>query len=180
MIGNASILARRKPFSLADADAHVWSVSQQERETNALTSAPVWEWRIPTSAGELVIRAEAPPAWFEPTLASMAELLQLEPDWDSYGARRVEPRTIPYGLDLLKYSMREATPTPLVVPAPRGGLQFEWHTGGMDLEVEVLPDGRLSYYLEDAIQQSESEHEGDVSSISEHLARALAELTKRA
>jgi hypothetical protein len=180
VIGSASILARRKPFSLADADAHVWSVSQQERETNALTSAPVRQWRIPTRAGELVIRAEAPPAWFEPTLAAMVELLQLEPDWDSYGARRVEPRAIPHGLDLLVNTMWDETPAPLVVPAPRGGFQLEWHTGGMDLEVEVLPDGHLSYYLEDAIQHSEAEHEGDVSSIREHLARALAELTKRA
>lgn len=180
MIGSASILAQMKRFSLADADAHVWSVSPPHREANALTSAPIREWRIPTSGGELVVRAEAPPAWFEPTLASMAELLQLEPDWDSYGARRIEPRTILYGLDVLRYSMRGATPAPLVVPAPRGGFQLEWHEHGMDLEVEVLPNGHLSYYCDDAIHLSETEYEGDVSSVREHLARALAELTRRA
>ena len=30
-----------------------------------------------------------------------------------------------------------------MAPTPEGGLQFEWHEGGWDVEIEVEPDGTV-------------------------------------
>jgi hypothetical protein len=37
---------------------------------------------------------------------------------------------------------------PSVHPTPSGGIQFEWHRKGYDLEIQVLPSGQGQAYLE--------------------------------
>lgn len=177
MMANTATLVLRTPFGLTDASGTIREAAPPMRDPVA-QRAERREWRIPTRLGDLVLKVEAPPAWFEPTLESMIELLRLEEDWDSYGAGAFEPQAIPLGLDLLRLTMSESTPIPLVVPAPRGGLQFEWHSPRYEIEVEVLPDGLLSYLFEDVEQSFEDEVEGGLSSIAPLLARSLAELTK--
>jgi hypothetical protein len=52
-------------------------------------------------------------------------------------------------------------PAPSVVPTTPGGLQFEWHMQGIDLEIEMRPDFRwLSSYEESSTGES-WEVEGD-------------------
>ncbi len=81
------------------------------------------------------------PGWLEPTGRACAELLWLKRDWDSYGARPIEPRNVVAMLEFLVRVMANDTPAPSVVPTSRGSVQVEWHMGGVDVEIEaVSPD----------------------------------------
>ena len=50
------------------------------------------------------------------------------------------------GLDLTSDSDEVAMPS--VHQTPSGAIQFEWHRKGIDLEVTVLPSGRITAYVE--------------------------------
>ena len=47
-----------------------------------------------------------------------------------------------FAVQLLSRVMADDTCVPQVVPRYNGGLQLEWHTGGVDLEIVIDPDGR--------------------------------------
>lgn len=57
--------------------------------------------------------------------------LNLKPDWDSYGAEPIS------GL------ATEAAKHLVVFPTPRGGVQFELHAGGSDVEIEIDAKGQV-------------------------------------
>jgi hypothetical protein len=63
------------------------------------------------------------------------ELRKLKPDWDSYKSSAIKEAAIHTAEVLL-------TAEPTVVPCSDGGLQFEWHTRGIDFEFRIAPDGR--------------------------------------
>ena len=133
-------------------------------------TAPVSEYEesvVLASArgGELMIvfpRNGATPPWLMPTIGRLAEVLKLPENWNSYRARSVDPASAAAALELLASVMQANTPAPLLVPTVRGGLQLEWHTRGVDLEVEPLSAGRASVFVEDQIsgEQWEKELEG--------------------
>jgi hypothetical protein len=77
-------------------------------------------------------------------------LLALPGNWDSYGARPVDPTVAVQAAKILQLTMREETPRPAIVPTTDGGLQVEWHVHGIDLEVEILASGHLAVSFEDA------------------------------
>ena len=108
--------------------------------------------RFAFEGGELVIVVEGdPPLWLEPTVRSLGELLQLKPNWDSYGAQPVDSHCVAAALQLALDTLRDNTPAPSVVPTSRGGLQLEWHTRGLDLEVEFLSATRICGLFEDRV-----------------------------
>lgn len=84
-----------------------------------------------------------------PTIQSMGNLVNLLPDWDSFGAQAVDPARFISALRLLPHIIRENIPVPSVVPTGQGGIQFEWHTRGIDLEIEVLSLQRQRVFFED-------------------------------
>ncbi len=90
-----------------------------------------------------------PPPWLPNVLTEMAELGRLEENWDSYGARRIDPHCIEAAASLLRAVMDAATPRPSVVPTNRGGVQLEWHRSGIDLEIEIESPARMSVLFED-------------------------------
>lgn len=73
------------------------------------------------------------------TRRALDALLELPNGWDSYGARRVDGERVKATLDLLLELLCDDTPPPSCVPVSDGSVQLEWHTGGVDLEVSVLP-----------------------------------------
>ena len=85
------------------------------------------------------------PLWVQ----RLENLLSLPHNWDTYGAPQIEPSYISWAFRLLMDIMEDDTPVPLVVPTSRGGLQLEWHTRGIDLEVEFLTPWRLEVSFED-------------------------------
>ena len=67
-------------------------------------------------------------------------LRKLEPDWDSYGGPRIDERAIVTAEAIL-------TTSPSITPTSHnpqgGGVQIEWHCGGINHEIVINPDGTL-------------------------------------
>jgi len=68
----------------------------------------------------------------------LEKLLQLEPNWDTYGGSQIDPKCVAAALNLLSNILLDSTALPSVVPTSRGGLQLEWHACGADLEIEFF------------------------------------------
>lgn len=117
------------------------------------------------------------PAWLDQLKASLDELLQLKPDWDSYGGLRINPGSIKHALKLAYEIFPDDIPPPSVVPTSRGGVQYEWHCGDIDLEVEIISATRVLGFFEDHLEATEWER--DLTSNREPLSEALSILKSR-
>jgi len=87
----------------------------------------------------------------------VAGLLELEPNWDSYGALPIEAAHAEAILNLLAEVLGDDAPTPSVVPTSIGGVQVEWHLAGIDLEIETLSRYRFAVSFEDELSGDEWE-----------------------
>jgi hypothetical protein len=105
--------------------------------------------------------------WLPEVTRELLALLDLHPDWNSYGAPRIDACTIGYGLALLHRAVDAHAVKPAVIASPSGGFQFEWHERGVDLEVEVLPDGHYSVYFGHRDEGSEQEAEGSLDDVAD-------------
>lgn len=99
--------------------------------------------------------------WLMQALKSVANLLSLQPNWDSYGALPIDPKCAGLALSILTQLMEDQTPPPTIVPTVSGGVQLEWHMKGIDLEVEVSSPTQGSYYVFD--HHTGCEQEGSVT-----------------
>jgi hypothetical protein len=109
-------------------------------------------------------------AWLPEVLQRLGFLLSLPPEWDSHRATRVSEQLAANVLRFLQEVMRPETAPPSVVPLEDGGLQIEWHTGGMDVEIEFEPSEPLEIYIRDI--QTGDEHEGDAVELFKSFALA--------
>ena len=112
--------------------------------------------------------------WMPGILGELLALLDLQSNWNSYGAPVVSPSSLGYGLALLARTTEPGSLRPAVVPSPSGGFQFEWHENGVDLEVEVLPSGQFSAYFQDRVKQDTREVEGDLEAVYELVRNRIA------
>ncbi len=136
------------------------------------------EFRFPFDRGELVIEVLGnPPAWVEQTFRSLGALLRLGPGWDSYGSPPVDPNCVAAAINVAFRILRDDSPIPSVVPTSRGGLQLEWHRGGVDLEIEFLSATRVCGYFED--QLTDTVWEKDLAFDLQPLADAISTLSQR-
>lgn len=104
-------------------------------------SLPGATWRVQLVGND--------PVWFYEVLGSIKRLAKLPTDWDSYGANTIQSDAAARGLLLLYSIMEDDSPTPSVVPTSSGGVQFEWHCRGVDLEVEIDPNEKpVAWYHE--------------------------------
>ena len=126
MIGQVSTLSARHERPLEESDD--WSLE---------------------AALLVVVARDDPPAWLVPTVEILCELLSLQENWDSYGAPPVASRNVQTALEVLSDIMRDDTPMPQVIPTSRGGVQLEWHTRGIDLEIETISPFKLDVLCED-------------------------------
>lgn len=85
------------------------------------------------------------------------ELQQLPRGWNSHGAEPVSDAAFRQTIRFLAAYVVQGIASPTLVPTVRGGLQLEWHRRGVDIEVEVSPDGSVSWWAED--RQSGKENE---------------------
>jgi len=63
--------------------------------------------------------------------AALESLKELMPGWDGYDGKPTTKEAI----DTATYMT--------VCPHSNGGLQIEMHAGGVDIEIEVAPDGKV-------------------------------------
>ena len=93
----------------------------------------------------IALRSE-PPSWFTECVDTIKGLEQLQVNWDSYGARAVEPRSIENAVVVLCELARiETVERPTVTASPEGHAALCWDYGDRSLDVEFLPDGQIEY-----------------------------------
>ena len=178
-MSSSSLLQANPSEALSDLDWSAADISTTLADRETLSgrelSVLIIEKGV-TQKRRFTIRAEGEePAWLMPTLHAMGEILSLPSNWDSYGAHPVNAFSVVSAFDLLVATMRPETPTPTVVPTSRGGLQLEWHTRGIDLEVEVASPGR-SYVRYDDSKRGVA-WEGEITSDLKRLADFVAILS---
>lgn len=90
-------------------------------------------------------------AWVE---GRLAELARLEPDWDSYGGFPPTDRAVADAASIMRTAFNKFGPTageraiPYgVFPIADGGVQLEWHGPSSELELNVGPEGGLSFLV---------------------------------
>lgn len=97
--------------------------------------------------------------WVADTLLDLARLFELEPNWNSYGAHPIAPVAVGNAMAFMVKAMAADTTRPSVIASPRGGVQFEWHRNGIDLEIEATADGTFGVLFMDEGKGCEEEKE---------------------
>lgn len=104
------------------------------------------------STGELSVFAKPPaqraqivfsepsdvPKWIDYLVKRLNELARIDYSWPD--------ELLPPSFELLQGALKEASlfmptdcPSPSVLPTPEGNVQFVWHKGGRDIEVDFTP-----------------------------------------
>ena len=161
MIANVTHAARTRQ-GLTDTE---WSYRSPSTSLPAEATLSGWsafreDGRYSFTGGDLRVVVEGrPPTWMLPTVKALCEVLDLPADWDSYGSPTVDSHVVAAAIDILMQVMRDDTPAPSVVPTNRGSVQFEWHTRGVDIEVEVVSPQRIRLLFEDQASGVEKREE---------------------
>lgn len=87
--------------------------------------------------------------WLRPSLEGLFRALTLGRGWDSYNARPIAYASAQSALDFLSRYLEPTTSAPAVVPLADGGVQLEWHRGGLDVEIAFSPDDEPELYVAD-------------------------------
>jgi len=93
--------------------------------------------------------AERPSERVLSVIRKALDLTALPPNWDSYGARTIDPYLVAGTVELLHTLIGPDTPLPSIVPTSRGGVQLEWHCNEVDLEINVSSPIRRKVFFED-------------------------------
>ncbi len=83
------------------------------------------------------------------SVEAIADLLSLPPGWNSYSARAIDPRNAVRAIRLLGDVLDRESSPPAVVPRVQGGIQLEWHTASVDIELYIDTPERISWFAED-------------------------------
>lgn len=108
-----------------------------------------------TSEGLYSVMAirDRPADWRLDCLDRIQRLGELQANWNSYGANRVDFDSIGAAMALAKwFSQVTGIESPRVAASPAGhvALSWEWADRARELDLEVLPDGTLRYsYLDE-------------------------------
>lgn len=113
---------------------------------------------LPTFVKPPISGADEPP-WLRQVVSDVQHLLQLSPGWDSYGAMPIDQRAAATAFTLLFEVMHRDAPAPSVAPLSDSGIQLDWHTRGIDVELVISPLGHASIWCRD--RRTGTEWEGD-------------------
>ena len=81
--------------------------------------------------------------------ARLDELVELEHDWDGYGANPIDRQALILAVRVIDATTRQGVPAPEIFPVPSGGVQLEWTSGGMELEFEIEPGANSIVFVGD-------------------------------
>lgn len=155
-----------------------FEISTQDTLWERFLSKKPEKWKINIGGIEIVLEKK-PPNWISQIAEVLSSYRWLPNNWDSYGARGTNFRCIVVAIQILARIVDEKTPKPSVVPTTQGGVQFEWHTKGIDLEIEICPTMRIFAAFED--NQQKEEWEGEITedfSLLESIIETLASREK--
>jgi hypothetical protein len=97
------------------------------------------------------------PPWINPLIEQFSRVLAVKTDFDGASARPITADALASTLTLLEETMAWDTVAPQIVPVSDGGLQLEWHCAGVDLEVYVDSDGRVSAWCREGSREWEED-----------------------
>ncbi len=162
------------PATVTDESALLSSAGLRARAPEApditLSSRSAYRRELRGKAHRLEVAAGEPvPSWLDESLQKLQEILELEDNWDSYGAPRVGIKRVQAALEVLLEITPTLAPTPSLVPTADGGVQIEWHRDGIDLEIEVVSHLRTVVYFADL--QTGEEWEDDLDDQKIHVIR---------
>lgn len=147
--GTLELLTERNARSVVSQQPVQSTLSERRERSEVgcyggqLTIQAVPGWLLIGSPGPL-------PRWFEPVRRQLEAILRLPPDWDSYGAAQpAQDLHVPVLRLIDRMMFSPAVPLPQLVPNPTGGIGFEWHERGIDLEVTVHPTGSVEVFGRD-------------------------------
>lgn len=105
----------------------------------------------PTTPRLLALHSEAgaPRSWLDKVVDRIAFLASVGPGELGRHHKPLHVDTAVSALHILKILMTGSSVAPQLVLTDEGGLQLEWHQGGLDLEIEVRPIGSASALFED-------------------------------
>jgi hypothetical protein len=116
------------------------------------------------------------PAWEREIVATLCRYLELSPNWDSYGGKPLRHDAGMFALQVLNGIMNESIPVPAIVPVSSGGVQFEWHQNGLDIEFYVAApyECELSVYDHSSDEPPKTTPlKADFSALSEQVRRLV-------
>jgi hypothetical protein len=139
-----------------------WQLEPQSISTGLLTRIYPFDITSPRSTTAAYLDA----------VTQLVRLLELPNGWDSYNARAVSKDNVLFALGLLAKIMRDSTPAPQIVPRVRGGVQLEWHTQGIDIEIAIDSPEAVSFFAESRLSGNGVEEEQlDEQSLSHWIAQ---------
>ncbi|MEX0716350.1 MAG: hypothetical protein WD066_07185 [Planctomycetaceae bacterium] len=96
---------------------------------------------------------------FQPSLhAELDQLAALRPNWDGYGAPRLDRAIIDAARRFVDRLPEDVSRRPTIVPMSPGNLQFEWHEGQRVLELEFETADTIHYLKWDPAEKVEDEN----------------------
>lgn len=133
--------------SLPDVLARPAVVATTSELPKAIERRIVIRKRGPSGPIEMSVSGIWPP-WLLKSAGTVVDILNLPAGWNSYGAKPIAPKNAIAAIRLLAGILSADTPPPLVVPRVRGGIQLEWHSGDVDIEVYVDSPDKISFFAE--------------------------------
>lgn len=115
------------------------------------TTTPEWaQWVGPAKEPPQVtlLGTDDAAPWVPEVLAKVGELTALRPGWDGASGCPLSASAVRAAVSFMNRKLSNSTVAPQIVPTRAGGLQMEWHSRGIDLEIEVDHNGRLLAYVE--------------------------------
>lgn len=97
------------------------------------------------------------PPWVTDVVDRLSSVVNLEHHWDGVNGVPVAQDALKSALEVLADTMSPDSVAPNVVPTPDGGLQLEWHCAGVDLEVYIESDGRVSAWCREGSREWEED-----------------------
>lgn len=143
------------------------------------TNTTVWgaDVRLPDS-GATAFDLNRSADWLPDAQAKLREYQALPGNWDGHGGRSLKPDVAYFAMNLLAQTTTAHTPAPHLVPLSYGGLQIEWHTKGIDLEIEVTALGQIYASCQDD-RDARNNFADEFSSDLTIISKAIGALTTR-
>jgi len=115
--------------------------------------------RVRLGRGEVLLTVDGSdfPGWLDNALRALNAASALPQNWDTYGARPVNQRTLEYALQVLVEIMKDTSPSPEILATSHGGIQFLWNAPDRELKVAVNAPYRGEYYYCDESKKEEEE-----------------------
>lgn len=148
---NRAILFLHHQPRFPEKEAFYWALPEDMEE------APAPELpQPPADANQESVKVRVG-AWVREATERFDYLLSLSPGWDGHEAVPVKNEHVLAAGKFLSTVMAPETAAPAIVPTADGGIQIEWHQGGVDVEVLFSDCDDDALYVHDLASRKEWE-----------------------